>query len=154
MSDYVLHSRCRTEFNFFQTQQFLCFTAILQCNKRTQISQLWRLRAEEAAVYMSRNVSWNSPSSSWYILGKKCARYSGSIALATHAPQRVQFIIDGCRESLRVILLHEFSKRLKLCTILDLESYFYPRAIPTKTIFPSSWKVLWLARASEILCKK
>ena len=43
----------------------------------------------------------------WYILGKKCARYySGSIALATHAPpQRVQFIIDGCREALRVILL-------------------------------------------------
>lgn len=42
-----------------------------------------------------------------YSWKKKCARYySGSIALATHAPpQRVQFIIDGCREALRVILL-------------------------------------------------
>ena len=41
---------------------------------------------------------------------------SGSITLATHTVvQRVQFIIDACLETLRVILsVHEFSKRLKL----------------------------------------
>ena len=95
--------------------------AINYCQKSSQIRLMMHLLSE-ASICQEMCLEHRLD----IFLEKKCfARYySGSIALATHAPQRVQFIIDGCREALRVILLHEFSKRLKLGTILDLGSLF------------------------------
>ena len=86
-----------------------CSPAINYCQKSSQIRLMMHLLSFVRSKPSRRSICQEMCLEHRLdiFLEKKCARYySGSIALATHAPpQRVQFIIDGCREALRVILL-------------------------------------------------